>query len=515
MPRYRHRKKILSLAVFAALVLLCSASLAAAQPPGWFGDDHLHAFVSINGTSITQTSQTEPVEIDLEDYTTIYIQIDVVGSEAIFNLNGTISFFYQSFKIFELFLSQNETVAFLSPADPILPVEALIDFGAILTTSLGGFEIDLVTGQFEASVSMLYYLEGETPGVDTPHRIEQPFFLLIPPSSFLDSVTSVAGVATAIATGTAVVGVGANFKNLFDGMSTAHKLRSIQKKASEIRSLPDLTVLGALPALFSVVAGMVKVKKKKKDEEEPETKEGVSEYIVRQRVRALAHDAWRQDRCPNCRTKWRENATNCKKCKIDVDDAKNSYAELLASRVDPALRVMSRKKSLSIRKLAKRTKSSEYNAGVIGAAMVDTKVTEIQKIETPLRSFVMNIGGLAFLILTWQQLLGGAASQFQTTLTVVGGALSLGVIVALYVSRRTQIEKLKSQLDEQDIPVVEEAPPAVPTEPIEEKPSYDDYEAPEEVFEAESDSVSEYGTEESEQAELPDGSLDESHEDFE
>jgi len=291
MPRYRRRTTILSVAVFGALVLLCSASLAAAQPPGWFGDGHLHAFVSINGTSITQTSQTEPVEISLEDYTSILIQIDVVGSDAIFNLNGTISFFYQNIRIFEIFLSQNETVAFLSPADPILPIEALIDFGSILTTSLGGFEIDLITGQFEASVSMLYYLEGEIVGVDAPHRIEQPFFLLIPPSSFLDSITSVAGVATAVATGTAVIGVGANFKNLFDGLSTAHKLRSIQKKTSQIRSLPNLTVLAALPALFSVVAGMVKVKKKKKEEDEPEATEGVSEYIVRQRVRALAGDA--------------------------------------------------------------------------------------------------------------------------------------------------------------------------------------------------------------------------------
>jgi hypothetical protein len=513
MPRYRRRTPILTVAVFGALVLLCSASLAAAQPPGWFGDDHLHAFVSINGTSITETSQTTPVEIDLDDYTSIYIQIDVVGSTPIIDLNGTISFFYQSFKIFELYLAQNETVTSLAPTDPILPIEALIDFGSILTTTLGGLEIDLITGQFEASVSMLYYLEGDTEGVDEPHRIEQNFYLLIPPSSFLDSVTSVAGIATAVATGTAVVGVGANFKNLFDGLSTAHKLRSIQKKTSEIRSLPDLTVLGALPALFSVVAGMVKVKKKKKDEVEPETKEGVSEYIVRQRVRALAPDAWRHDRCPNCKAKWRENATQCKKCKIDVDDAKNAYADLLASKVDPALRVMSKKKSLSIRKLAKKTKTNEYNAGVIGAAMVDTQVTEIQKIETPLRSFVMNIGGLAFLILTWQQLLGGAASQFQTTLTVVGGALSLGVIVALYVSRRTQVQKLRVELEEQEIRVVEEPPPQVHAEQIEGEPSYEEPEAPDDTFASDTEAQSEYDADEVESAEIPDDSLDEPGED--
>jgi hypothetical protein len=243
---------------------------------------------------------------------------------------------------------------------------------------------------------------------------------------------------------------------------------------------------------------MVKVKKKK-EEKETETREGVSEYIVRQRVRALARDAWRHDKCPNCKAKWRENATNCKKCKIDVDDATNAYADLLASKVDPALRVMSKKKSLSIRKLAKKTKSNEYNAGVIGAAMVDTQVTEIQKIETPLRSFVMNIGGLAFLMLTWQQLLGGAASQFQTTLAVVGGALSLGVIVALYVSRRTQVEKLRVELDEKDIPVVEESPPEVSSEPVEDESSFEESEEPTDAFESDVESEPEYDAEEADE----------------
>jgi hypothetical protein len=256
------------------------------------------------------------------------------------------------------------------------------------------------------------------------------------------------------------LGVGRGFASLLEGIQTAHKVRSIQKKAGEIKSLPNLTVLGALPALFSLLALQVRIKKKKASEDEIRTYEGgeggVSEYRIRQRVREIAPDAWAKDKCPNCKTKWRQDEETCKKCHIDIDDAQNKYADLIASKVPKALSVMGKKKSLSIRKLAKRTKSNEYNAGVLGAALVDSEVTEIQKIETPVRSFVMNIGGLAFLVLTWQTLLGGAASQFQTTLTVVGAALSLAVIVALYVTRRTQIQKLRVTLDEQDIPVVEE-----------------------------------------------------------
>jgi hypothetical protein len=261
--------------------------------------------------------------------------------------------------------------------------------------------------------------------------------------------------------------VGRGFASLLEGVQTAHKVRSIQKKAGEIRSLPNLTVLGALPALFSLLSLQVKIRKKKATEEEIRTYEGaeggVSEYRIRQRVREIAPEAWAKDKCPNCRTKWRQDALECKKCHIDIEEAQEKYADLIASKVPKALQVMGKKKSLSIRKLAKKTKTNEYNAGVLGAALVDAEVTEIQKIETPVRSFVMNIGGLAFLVLTWQTLLGGAASTFQTTLTVVGAALSLAVIVALYFSRRSQIKKLRVALDDEEIPVVEEtAPPHEP-----------------------------------------------------
>ena len=102
---------------------------------------------------------------------------------------------------------------------------------------------------------------------------------------------------------------------------------------------------------------------------------------------------------------------------------------------------MGKKKSSDVKTLAKKTKSTQYNAGVIAAAMVDTEVTEITKVGTPLRSFVMNIGGLAFLMITWQQLLGDSSSQWQTTITLVGGAMSMAIIIALFISRKTQIAK--------------------------------------------------------------------------
>jgi hypothetical protein len=164
-------------------------------------------------------------------------------------------------------------------------------------------------------------------------------------------------------------------------------------------------------------------------------------------LREVAPDAWKQDTCPKCRTKWIRGQDKCKKCGTDTDDAKRAYAELLTSKVDPAIRLLSKKKALSIRKISKSTKSNNYNAGVIGAALVDTSVVEVTKIETPIRSFAMNLAGLGFLLVTWDQLLGFGSSQWQMTLSIVTAALSIGVIFALYFARKSQIGKLRQTLE--------------------------------------------------------------------
>ncbi|MFX1368090.1 MAG: hypothetical protein ACFFAY_05780 [Promethearchaeota archaeon] len=465
MARFRRKKLLLGMALFVVVIMLGSANLTAAQPEDdWFGDEeHLMAYIAVNGESITRTSQEAPITIDLEGMTTIEIAIDVIGTQAVANLTGGLGFYYQSIKVFEISIGLNESITAIPPEAPVTPVSAQLALGSYLETTLAGIEIDLITGQFEASVILYYWLEGEDLGQPAPHFIDQVFFLELPPTSMLDAITSIAGIAATVATGGAVIGTALNFKYLFEGIQTAHKVRSIQKKAGEIRSLPDLTVLGALPALFSIVAGMVKMKKKKGvAEEEQTTTDGVSAYKVRQTIREIAPAAWKKDRCPKCRADWKKDAQSCRKCKIDLEEASTAYADLLVKKSDGALRLLSKKKALSVRKIAKKTKSNEYNAGVIGAAFVDSGVVEITKIETPFRSFLMNIAGLAFLIVTWQQLLGGAASQFQTTLTIVGGALSLGVIIALYVSRRTQIEKLQVELTDKGVMEAKEAEPEEP-----------------------------------------------------
>jgi hypothetical protein len=252
----------------------------------------------------------------------------------------------------------------------------------------------------------------------------------------------------------------------------------------------------------------------KKSKKEGRDDSGVSEYILRQRLREVAPDAWQADKCPQCKRDWNKKLDMCKKCNFTQDDARVAYADLLAEKVPAALRWMGKKKSTDVKTLAKKTKSTQYNAGVIAAAMVDTEVTEITKVGTPLRSFVMNIAGLVFLVITWQQLLGDSSSDWQTTITLVGAALSLAVIVALYVTRKTQIAKFVADQEagKKMLPTEEEAEAEAEakdeeaeTADVEDEPPSDKAEADmQEVVDEAEDSSEDEVVEEAEETETSD-----------
>ena len=165
----------------------------------------------------------------------------------------------------------------------------------------------------------------------------------------------------------------------------------------------------------------------------------------------------------------------CKKCNFTEEDARRAYADLLSEKVPAAIRWVGKKKSTDVKTLAKKTKSNQYNTGVVAAALVDTDVTEITKVGTPVKSFVMNIAGLAFLVVTWQQLLGDSSSTWQTTITMVGAALSLAVIIALYFTRKSQIEKFVTEQEDGKklLPTAEESEAEAKAEAIQDESKED------------------------------------------
>ena len=439
-------------------------------PGDFITDNTLSVYFSLDGMSVKDFALGTPLPLNMDAPMTLNLSIVNEVSQNL-NVSGTVTFWYQGFAIFPIQIldANNNTWFNIAPGTPIsLPEDVTMDFSQMMSVG----PLNLATGVFEATVDFRYYVEGNL----TQNILQHPFSFSIP-STPIDIITSITGISAGVATVGAVYGAAAGFNSLWEGLKTAYKLRGIHKKASEIRSLPNLTVLGALPLLFSMLDSMKKSKKEGREDS------GVSEYIVRQRLREAAPDAWQVDKCPKCKRDWNKKLDMCKKCNFTQDDARVAYADLLASKVPAALRWMGKKKSTDVKTLAKKTKSTQYNAGVIAAAMVDTEVTEITKVGTPLRSFVMNIAGLAFLVVTWQQLLGDSSSSWQTTITIVGAALSLGVIVALYISRKTQIKKFVADQDagKKLLPTDEEATAETDAEEEAEETSEEVEEDPQEV----------------------------------
>jgi len=383
-------------------------------PTDFVNDSTLFVYAGLDGYNVKDSNSSNPIPINMEGPMEISLIIEL--NETLtqdLNMTGTITFYYQGIAIYPIQIVDSETNStwiWVNHDSPIEPINAMID----LSTALSYGPVKLATGIFEASLDFRYYLEGDT---TTEHVVANTFYFNIPATP-LDIITSVTGISAIAATVGAVYGLGNGFMTLFEGLKTAYKLRGIHKKASELKSLPNLTVIGALPLLFSMLAGMTKMgKKKKKEEDDSPEDSGVSEYLVRQRLREVAPDAWPVDKCPKCKKDWNKKLDMCKKCNFTQDDARIHYADLLASKVPAALRIMGKKKSTDIRTLAKKTKSTDYNAGVIAAAMVDTGVTEIVKVGT------------------------------------------LAIIVALYVSRKTQVQKFQTDIEDGKkwIPTEEEA----------------------------------------------------------
>jgi hypothetical protein len=462
----RHTTSRLLLIGFVALFLVMvsgNITTVNADPSDPIADTKLSVLVTLDGMNFLDYNLTHAMPINMEDPMYLDMAITNIWTQTL-NVSGSITFYYQGLPVIPIPITEegSDQPWFQIPAntttslpDPVpLPLSDWLNVGPI----------KLVTGIFEAEIKFKYFVDGNTTLNTLKHR-----FSFEIPSTPIDVITSVTGIATSIATVTAVYGVASGFNSLWEGLKTAYKLRGIHKKASELRSLPNLTVLGALPLLFSMLDRMKKSKKEGREDS------GVSEYIVRQRIREAAPDAWQVDKCPQCKSKWNKKLDMCKKCNIGQEEGKRAYAELLSSKVPSALRWMGKKKSTDVKTLAKKTKSTQYNAGVIAAAMVDTDVTEITKVGTPVKSFVMNIAGLAFLVVTWQQLLGDSSSTWQTTITMVGAALSLAVIIALYFTRKSQIEKFVT--DQEDgkklLPTAEEAEAEAKAETIQDESKED------------------------------------------
>ncbi|MHA1481015.1 MAG: hypothetical protein ACTSQZ_06300, partial [Candidatus Thorarchaeota archaeon] len=292
MARSKQRLLIIGFAAFFILMFMSSFNVAQAQPTGddWVHDERLYVKVMFDGISITDAPESNPITINKDAPMTLYLEV-VVDNDVPLNMSGTIWFYYQALPLIPIVVQNplDNSSWVPIPHNITMPsVDYQISFDEILAMGPGG--LDIATGLFEASLEFSYYEVDPTDSARSSilYTINQEFHFMIPVASFLEVITSVAGIAATASTVGAVAGFGFNIKGLLEGIQTAHKVRSIQKKTIQIKSLPNLTVLGALPALFASVAGLVslsKKKKKKKKDAEPEdetTLSATSDYLLKQ-----------------------------------------------------------------------------------------------------------------------------------------------------------------------------------------------------------------------------------------
>ena len=277
-------------------------------PTDYVNEGDLYVYFALNDDNVMGAmSQTTPIEIDMEDPMTMTLDIVWEGTNDV-NMSGKIVFYYQGIPIFPIQIVEpvtNSTWIWIPANTTIDTIVASLDFSAMFSMS----GIKLITGIIQASIDFQFIVDGDT----TVQSLSEGFYFSIP-SGPADIFTSVTGISATAATVGAVYGLGTGLQSLIDGMKTAYKLRGIHKKASEIRSLPNMTVLGALPMLFSILMGMGKIKKKKvKTEEGQREDSGVSEYVVRQKLRESAPDAWPGDKCLQCKRTWHTKTDTCKK----------------------------------------------------------------------------------------------------------------------------------------------------------------------------------------------------------
>ncbi|MFX1560576.1 MAG: hypothetical protein ACFFBL_08300, partial [Promethearchaeota archaeon] len=213
----RSPSRLLFIGFMALFVVIIIGSIASTNaqtfPDDFLHDDKLYVYISLDGMNVLDYDINNPLPLNMEAPMNLFLQLNATGTQTL-NVSGTITFWYQGFALIPIQIVdayQNKWFM-VDPGTPIPPVNAPMDFSGMM--SLG--PIDLATGVFEATVDFRYYVEGD----NTLHILQHQYAFLLP-STPVDVITSVTGIATAAATVTAVYGATMGINSLWDGLKTA------------------------------------------------------------------------------------------------------------------------------------------------------------------------------------------------------------------------------------------------------------------------------------------------------
>ncbi len=408
----------------------------------------------------------------------------IIPSEAVpINISEPVSFEF-NYEVFEhtVYLLRLEITVFFTDI-PIFTQPVTEPFGptglpvfAGMTNSTTG-ELDLqpllemaglqlATGVYRIGANLFYHLEGSTTekaiGTDYPTFYPVYFRILGNPLLSAIGVIAVAGAAfvglsTAssligfIGSGSAISQIGqlanlgsGNFGDWTELAKTGWRMRSIRKKAKDLLALPNLAVLAGTAILAGIAAVLTGHAVAEKSADAKQHK------IILDGVRERALVAWAGVRCPKCGSKWTEPETPCPKgkCGTDWETGRKEFADKMVELADKALPILASRSTLDVRGLAKKLKTDDYYAGLVGTMLTDLGATQIAKVRTPMKSLAINGASIALVTLTWTQLLGYTAMGLIGWIAIISTGATICFFIALTISRIAQgkrIQKLQAQ----------------------------------------------------------------------
>ncbi|MFX1561885.1 MAG: hypothetical protein ACFFDP_01070 [Promethearchaeota archaeon] len=461
----KHGFKLTTILVAVAVCsLLLGSVVVRAQGSEYFQNDDMKAQIVVNGVSLKAANvPSNAIPINISEPVVFEFTYNVTSPTDVRLVRLELTVFFTDVAIFTYPVTEPYGPGgLLVPAGSSNSTTGVLDLQPLL--EMAG--IQLATGVYRISANLFYHLEGSTEeraiGTDFPTPSPVYFRILGNPLLSAVGVAAVAGAAiVGVSTASSIIGfIGSGsaisqisqLANLGSGsfgdwtelVKTGWRMRSIRKKAKDLLALPNLAVLAGtaiLAGLAGAVAGHAVAEATMDEKEKKMILDGVRE-------RALA--AWAGVRCPRCDAKWTEPETPCPKgkCGIDWETGRKEFADKMVELAEKALPIIAKKETLDVRSLAKKLKTSDYYAGLLGTMLTDLGATKIAKVKTPMKSLAINGASIALVTLTWTQLLGYTAMGLIGWIAIISAGATICFFIALTISRIAQGKRIQKLQEE-------------------------------------------------------------------
>ncbi|UCE11469.1 MAG: hypothetical protein JSW61_05935 [Candidatus Thorarchaeota archaeon] len=378
-------------------------------PTGWSGDDNFHFLVEVNNVSAYHSNLSSPIPVDLSTALAIELSINVIE-----NLTLHSGLFTMSYLSIPIINQPFDINTFLPSGFSADLLNESLDIGTIL--GVGGLSLfsGTVTGVFSFTYSLLT-------DPDTNVTVTEDFVLQVGPTGPA-AIMSVTGLITLGFTVMSVFGLLMAMDDFQQGILAARKMRGA-KRGSDVGIFPRAVVLRRRP-------------RRKKDQESVDKEE------LKRRVSEAAGKAWDGKRCPKCGKKWKVDAPNCSKCKIESSAAVAYFSQDIADYAPKAMKVMRPKSKMPVGKFSKKLKLKPNKGGALAAAMTDMGIFQTKSVKVPLMKVAFAGMTLSGTYWSWMQILSGAIPSWIDLLITATIGLVVSVAIAYFMNWLARVPPL-------------------------------------------------------------------------